>query len=472
MSLDPTPEVMRATLHSAADAALRLYSRNRGPGLPPPPAPTPTQSEKSLPTSGRPLATVIQELELRLRDGLDACAHPNFLALIPSAGNFASLVSEHLVTAANANAALQRTAPGAAELETLAIAWVAAFLGYSPQAEGLFVSGSSMANLTALTVARDRAQPEGRDAGRSGLPPLLIYTSAAAHHCLEKCAALLGLGRHAIIRLATDPCGRLDPRDLATRLLADRASGRSVAAVVATLGTPDLGAIDPLLEIGDLCAQHGVWLHLDAAYGGVAAAVVGQSGLLDSCDSIALDLHKWLFAPYEAGCVLLKTPGLLTQSFAGRADYLDDWLDPNQRDPMQKGFELSRRVRAAQVWVLFSVYGAAALRAEIRRHCELARHLGAALVATGRFELLARPELSIVGFRVLWRRTLPPATELDRLVDLVDALRAGEPAFQVGILRRPRLGLRVCIVNPECRAATVNDLAERLLALVEDSRQG
>jgi aromatic-L-amino-acid/L-tryptophan decarboxylase len=471
MSLDPDADELASVLVDAARVAARLYSRGLRPERPAAVPATAPWQPGPLPEAGTPLSSLTPDLASRLDAEVVASADPRFLALVPSAGNAASLVAELLATATNGNGATHALTAGASRLESEALAWLVAFIGYAPEAGGLLVSGGSLANLTALMVARDARFPEVRQHGLSGLPPLVVYGSSETHHCLQRCVQALGLGRSALRALPVDGTGSLRADSVAQALATDRANGLQPLAVVATLGTTATGAIDAIGELAALCQEEGLWLHVDAAYGGPAAAVLGPIDGLAAADSVAVDLHKWLYVPYESGCVLFRDASLLTRTFGLEPHYLADVQAGDAAlDPMQRGFELSRGLRGLKFWALFRVHGANRLRQAIADNLQVAKDFGIAIDSSPYFELTTPVGLSVVCFR------LRAAGELDGGVSdawhrrLLTALHQHPEGFRLSTIRwQERLTLRLCVVNHRTEARHLADLLKVLEALAQST---
>ncbi len=317
-------------------------------------------------------------------------------AYIGSTGLEAGVLAGALGNAYDVNLA---AAAGAAEmLENQTIRWVAEFVGY-PVADGAFTSGGMTSNLTALTAAREQALPGCRYEGVSGRAAA-VYCSEESHHSVARAVEVIGLGSQALRRIPIDAGRRMRVDALRDALAADRAAGVTPVAVVATSGTTLTGAIDPLSEIADLCVEHGIWMHVDGAYGGPAAGVPSLahrfSGI-ERADSLTIDAHKWLGVQKSCSLVMLARQGPLEDAFAHDERYmLHAGVAANGVD---RTLEYSRPVRSLKLWLAFRIYGAEMLRRWIEMTAGYARTLAAALAANPEFELLNDPSLSVVCFR-------------------------------------------------------------------------
>jgi len=325
-------------------------------------------------------------------------ARPLYAAYIGSTGLEAGVLAGALANAYDVNLA---ASAGAAEmLENQTLRWVAEFVGY-PVQDGAFTSGGMTSNLTALTAAREHALPNARYAGVLGRAAA-VYCSEEAHHSVARAVEVIGLGSRALRRIPTDEHRRMRVDALHDALSGDRRAGVVPVAVVATAGTTLTGAIDPLAEIADVCAEHAVWMHVDGAYGGPAAGVPSLAPRfrgIERADSLTIDAHKWLGVQKSCSLVLLSREGPLESAFAHDERYmLHAGVAANGVD---RTLEYSRPVRSLKLWLAFRIYGADLMRRWIELTHEHARSLARGLSANPRFELLNEPALSVVCFRHL-----------------------------------------------------------------------
>jgi aromatic-L-amino-acid/L-tryptophan decarboxylase len=337
-------------------------------------------------------------------------AHPRFFGWITSAPAPIGVLADWLATTMNANCG-----PGdhaVAELEGTVCRWLMELTGFpTPGSHGLLVSGGSMANLTALATARHWACARlGRDVRRQGaaaLDGLVLYQSAETHACVQKAVELLGLGRDSLRTIPVDRALRMRPELLAEAVATDRAAGLRPFCVVATTGTVNSGAIDPLERIADLCEADELWLHVDGAYGGIAAADPAMRDVLAPmarAHSLALDPHKWLGVPIECGCVLMRDAAAQYAAFSVAADYLRGTeVAPAHREawPFEFGLQLTRGPRAVKAAAVLMRLGREGVAAMVGRHRALAAWLAARIEAADDLELTAPASLSIVCFRVV-----------------------------------------------------------------------
>lgn len=390
--------------------------------------------------------------------------HPRFWAWVNSPPHALGVLADALAAAADPSVAGGNHA--AVHIERAVVRWFGELAGLPDTAGGLMTSGGSMATLTALAVARDRAvRRSGGDVRASGLGAgqrrLRLYLTAEAHGCARKAAELLGLGSDNIVVIESDEQDRMRPDLLAARLRADTAAGLVPLAVVATAGTVNTGAIDPVGDIADGCARHGAWLHVDGAYGGPAVLLLADfaatRAALSRADSIAVDPHKWLYAPVDAGLVLLRDGRQARDAFSLVPPYLRTAGEAGGvTGPVwfsELGFEQTRPFRALKVWLLLRHLGLDGYRQLIAHDLRMARLLAEQVGAAADLELLAH------GLSVCCFRACPPgvpAAGLDQLNrDLVTRLQLGGRLFLAGTTVRGSYALRACIVNPGTRPADV-----------------
>jgi len=335
---------------------------------------------------------------------------PGYLAYIPGGGLPSAAIASLIADAYNRYTGLTAAAPALVRLEADVLAWLAEQFGYDSQrARGLVTSGGSLANFSALVTARHAAFGDSGDFSRA-----VVYGSSQAHHSVAKAAMLAGIPKTGIVDVALDERCRLDAADLDRRVRADLDAGRKPFAIVSAAGTTNTGALDPLVAIDEVARTHGLWHHVDAAYGGSFVLCEEGKRLLagiDRADSITFDPHKGMFLPYGTGCLLVKDGAALRRAHGAAAAYLQDF-DAFERDgeapsPAEYGPELSRPFRGLSLWLPLLLHGARAFRDASAEKLELARrfHRGLVrLVADGApIEIVDAPQLSVVPFRLARR---------------------------------------------------------------------
>jgi aromatic-L-amino-acid/L-tryptophan decarboxylase len=397
-------------------------------------------------------------------------AHPLFLGYITSSPAPIGVLGELLASAVNQNCGGWTLSPLASEIEAQTVRWIAELIGYPVTTGGVLVSGGNVANFTCFLAARTAAARW--NVRQSGLRApagerLTVYASAETHTWIQKAADLFGLGTDAIRWIDTDRAQRMDVAALRAALERDVAAGLRPLLVVGTAGSVSTGAIDPLHEIADVCRAHGVWFHIDGAYGGFAAAApdaAPELGAFAAADSIAVDPHKWLYAPLEAGCALVRDAAALRDAFSYHPPYYHFGVEAVNY--VDYGLQNSRGFRALKVWLALRHSGRAGYARMISDDIALARRLHDAVAAHAELEPVTCA-LSITTFRYVPPALRPqlgsPAAEerLDRINrELLDRLQKGGEAFVSNAIVDGRYVLRACIVNFNTTAADIDALPD------------
>ena len=405
-SLDPSPEAMRALGYELVDQVVNNLMTQRDQ----PVARRGTHDDFSsivdepLPESGRGSADSMEFFFRRIVPDMTSVNHPRFHAYIPGPSSYAGALGGMLAAGTNPFVGTWLGGATVSALELTVIRWIAEMLDYDPAAAGVFTSGGSMANLTALAAARARHSHP--------VDFLTIYVSAEGHASVTRAAAVLGFSDNAIRTVAVDESHRMDVDVLAALIRDDIKDGRTPLCVVANAGTTNLGVIDPLPKLVTLCRQHEIWLHIDAAYGGFAALTSSGKSLLagmQDADSLTLDPHKWLYCPIGIGCVLVRDHRALKTAFSTSGDYLKD-VPTEEVNFFEYGPELSRPARVLPVWMVIRSAGREQLAHQISEDIRLARLAADLLAEDERLEVIP-PILSVVGFR---HRRRPDESEEDR----------------------------------------------------------
>jgi len=391
-------------------------------------------------------------------------AHPGFMGWVHGGGNVAGMLAEMLAAGLNANLGGRDHAP--IEVERQIVRWAAQLFGFPATATGLFVTGTSMANMLGVLVAR--ADAFGLGVRRKGVGAykkrLTAYASAAAHGCIAQAMDLSGLGSDALRLVPTNERQQIDPAALTAAIAADRAAGLTPFLVVGTAGTVDIGAIDDLARLADIAQREALWFHVDGAFGALAILAPDLAPRLagiERADSIALDFHKWAQVPYDAGFILVRDGARHRRAFATQAAYLrreTRGLAAGSPWPCDFGPDLSRGFRALKTWFTLRVYGTEALGAVIAHTCALARHLERRILATPQLELLAPVQLNIVCFR--HRGDDPDALNARIVADLQESGIAAPSTTMIG----NRLAIRAAIVNHRTEQLDVDALLDAIMA--------
>ena len=396
--------------------------------------------------------------------------HPRFMGWVHGGGTGIGMLAELLAAGLNANLGGRDHAP--IELERTVIAWAAEMMGLPAGSSGLLVTGSSMANMIAVLVARRAvAGPVVRAKGVGGRG-LVGYAGASAHGCIPRAFDMAGLGTDALRTVPLDDDGRMDLTALAEAVDRDRAAGLTPFLVAATAGSVDTGAIDPLDAVADLCAEQRLWFHVDGAFGALAAlspTIRPRLHGLERADSLAFDFHKWAQVPYDAGCILVRDGQAQADAFAQTLAYLsreDRGVAANAPWFCDLGPDLSRGFRALKVWMTIATYGADRLGELVDQSCAVARHLAARIGTEASLELLAPVTLNIVCFRLRYG-----ADDLDRLnAELVKDLHESGIAVPSTTVIDGRRAIRAAIVNHRTTTRDADLMVDGLLELAQRRR--
>ncbi|QYC41326.1 L-2,4-diaminobutyrate decarboxylase [Nonomuraea coxensis DSM 45129] len=420
-------------------------------------------SGQELPADGRPLADLLADVRAHVLPHPMGNGHPRFFGWVNSPPNPAGVLVEPLAAALNPSCAGGDHA--GPHLERAVVRWLAELTGFPhPPGGGLLTSGASMATIVCLAAARQRAARadgwDAREEGLAGRPPFVLYVTEEGHSCLHKAAQLLGLGARNVRAVPVDAAYRMDVAALRAMVAEDLAAGRRPFCVAGSAGTVNSGAVDPLGAIADVAAEHGMWFHVDGAYG--ALGVLAEDAAphfagLERADSLALDPHKWLGVPVGCGCALLRDPGAARAAFSLVPSYL---VDENAGDLgwlAEYGPEQTRPFRALKTWATLSSLGRSGVVRLVEHTTGLARALAAMVERAPDFELLAPVVTSITAFR----HTPARNGDLDGLNRAIPfAVQARGNTFLTGTRLGGRDALRACFLHP--------DTTERDLELLLD----
>lgn len=414
------------------------------------------------PAEGIGVEGFFADLRDRIVPNSTTIAHPRFLAYVQGPPNGIAPYADAISAVLNQNCNFWQLSPAASVVERSVVQWLAGLFHLGPSAGGILTNGGSGATKDAITTALTDRRPDFRERGlQSGAPPLVLYTSEEAHRCVDKAAATLGIGLDHVRHIQTDDEFRLRVDLLADAIAADRAAGLEPFCVVATAGTVTSGSIDPIGPIADLCERENLWLHVDGAYG--ALFVLADSARetfapLSRADSIALDPHKMLFTPLEAGALVVKDAAKLRAAFAFSSSYLTVAEDDLMLDFMDYGPQLSRSFKALKVWAALRTFGVDAFREAAERCLRLAARLGERVAAEPGLDLLNPVALTAVCVRIDGRRDEEYPSLLAQLADEGTALLG--PAQLRG-----QTAIRACVANYRTTEADIDRIADRLAAL-------
>lgn len=386
------------------------------------------------------------------------------LGYIPGGGIYTSALGDYLADVTNRYPGIRFASPGAVEMENLCLDWMAELVGYPSDAAGNLASGGSIANLIGIVTARDAHDLKARD-----YPRAVVYLSEQTHHCVEKALRVAGMGECVLRRVPLDGSYRMRPDALDASIDEDRAAGLLPWMVIASAGTTDVGAVDPLEEIGDLAHRHGLWYHVDAAYGGFFALVDEMrpklAGMAQS-DSIVLDPHKGLFLPYGTGAVLVKDREALYRAHRYQAAYMQDALAEGSDamvSPADLSPELTKHFRGLRLWLPLKLHGVAPFRACLEEKLLLTRYFHERVQEVG-FETGPEPELSVATYR--WVPDGRDADGFNRA--LLEAIHRDGRVFISSTLLDGRFTLRMAALAFRTHLKTIDLLLEILAEKVAE----
>ena len=374
---------------------------------------------------------IMADFERVLVPGLTHWNHPGFFAYFAITASAPGVLAEFLSAALNQQAMLWRTSPAATELETVSLGWLRRLMGLPDSFEGVIYDTASIATMHAMVAAREAGVADVRArglAGRSDVPRVRVYCSEQTHSSIDKAVIAIGLGHQSLRRIAVDDGFSMRVDALNAAIAEDRAAGWLPIAVVPTVGTTSTTSIDPVPAIADICAREKLWLHVDAAYGGVAAMLPSHRHVLDGAeraDSLVVNPHKWLFTPFDLSAFYCRRMDVVRAAFALTPEYLRTREEGEVKSLMDTGVQLGRRFRALKLWMILRSFGAREIRAHLAEHIRLARLLADWVDAHPDFERMAPVPFSVVCFR--WKPTRAQLSDeaLDaaneRLIDLVNA---------------------------------------------------
>lgn len=479
--LEIDPAEFRAAGHALVDRVADLLASLRERPVAPNTSPSAIRArlgDGGLPETGDAPSKLLEEAASILFDLSTFNGHPRFWGYITASAAPIGILAEMLAAAVNPNCGAWALSPAATEIERQAVRWVAEFLGFPATCAGLFVSGGNMANIVCVLAARAaHAHRLGWDLRAQGMSAgecakLTVYTSAETHTWVQKAVELCGLGDNAIRWIEVDEAQRMRMDRLRERIAADRRDGFHPFLVIGTGGSVATGAVDPLPAIATLCRDEGLWFHVDGAYGAPAARVPGvppDLAALGAADSVAVDPHKWLYAPLEAGCALVRDADALLAAFSHRPSYYH--FHGSAEDPpinfYEWGPQNSRGFRALKVWLAFRHVGRAGYMKSIADDIALARRMYDQVAQHPELEALTNA-LSITTFRYV-----PPGLassgksaeeQLQYLNDLNAALltrlQENGALYLSNAVIDGRFALRACIVNFRTSAADVDAVPE------------
>ncbi|MFL6163703.1 MAG: pyridoxal phosphate-dependent decarboxylase family protein [Jatrophihabitantaceae bacterium] len=465
-TLDPQSwDTLRALGHQMIDDMFDFYGSLRDrPVWQPMPEPVRAHFAEPLPLHPTAPGAVYQDFLDTVLPYTSGNIHPRFWGWVSGTGSGMAMLAELLAGAINCS--VDGFDDVGTHVEAQVIQWCKAMLGYRPEASGILVSGCSVANLLGLAVARNTWA--GHDIKHDGLPSdsrLTVYSSVETHSSIQKAVQLLGLGSKALRKVAVDADYRVDVAAMEAAIEADRAAGATPLAIVGNAGTVNTGAVDDLIALADLAERQRLWLHVDGAFGACLALSARFRPMLaglERADSLAFDLHKWMYFPYEAGCVLVRSDAEHRNAFRVDAAYLAPstrgLTAARSQQFIEYGLQLSRGFRALKVWMGIKEQGIDKFRRLIEQNVEQARYLADLVTASSELELLAPVSTSVVCFRYRGE-SAAPESELNALnQELLDRLQESGVAVPSHTMIDGRYAIRVANTNHRSRRSDFETL--------------
>jgi aromatic-L-amino-acid/L-tryptophan decarboxylase len=472
LTLDPGDwEEFRALAHKMVDDMLdRLRDLRAGPAWRPMPPRVTAALDEPLPRRGRGAEAAYEDFKDLVLPYPNGNLHPRFWGWVQGSGTPLAMMADMLASGLNPHMAGFNQAPALVEKQVLS--WLTELMGFPKEASGVLVMGGTTANLLGLAVARNTRA--GFDLRREGLgapgrPRLVVYASTEAHSWAQKAVELLGMGAESLRRVAVDGEYRIDLAALAAAIRADRRSGARPICVIGTAGTVNTGATDDLAALAALCREEGLWFHVDGAFGALARLSGGLRPLvsgIEEADSLAFDLHKWMYLPFDVACVLVRDAEAHAGAFALSASYLaaeTRGVIAGGLPFADRGVDLTRAFRALKVWMSLKAHGVDLFARLIEQNVAQARHLAALVAAEAELELLAPAPLNVVCFR--YRAPDLGEERLNRLnQEVLLRLQESGVAVPSGTTLSGRVALRCAIVNHRSRREDFDALVAATLA--------
>lgn len=467
-SLDINQNALKALLEKGNEKVLQLFDKvQEQPGFcDVPQKEVESWFDEPLPQEGMEANQLIDLADEKVLQTATGNLGPHMYAYVMAGGTQVSIVAEQLAATINQNLGKWHLGPAMNEIEKRIVQWGAEIINYPTPAGGMMVSGGSAANLAGLTVARNVFFEKlgVRKKGLFGLKPFVVYASKEVHGCVDKSLEVLGIGTENLRKIDTNQDFSIRIDLLEAQIIKDREAGLLPFCLVANAGTVNTGAIDDMVAMAALAKKYELWFHVDGAYGGLAACLPSIKAMykgMELADSVAIDFHKWLYQPFEAGCILVKDWSILKRAYYKEADYLDTQSEreAGRLDANKHYFQLSRNTKAFKVWMSLKAYGFRAIRDMIQKDVDLARYLADQVEAAADYELKARSDLAIACFRYKGQLTAE-----EDIVDinkaLIPALEADGRVFITGTLLNGEFVIRACLINHRKTKATTDYLLE------------
>lgn len=470
MSLDFDRDSFQKYLHHAVDVVSDLYENklNRRVFAGKSPDEVLSAFDENLPEAETSVDTLLEKIRTDVIASATMNIGPRYFGYITGGGNQVAIMGDLISSALNQNNLKWHSSPISTEMEKLVIRWVSQFIGYPDQAAGAILDGGSTANFNCLAVARkNMADKSVAEDGMYGQKPMTIYVSEEGHSSFDKAVDMLGIGKKYLRKIPVNDQFQIDTKKLEEKIVQDKSAGLNPICVIGIAGTTNTGAIDDLENLAEVAKKHGLWYHVDAAYGGPAAAVDSvrsQFSGVEKADSVVINPHKWLYVPFEAACILVKEPEKLRRTFSHLPDYLkSDNKDDGRTDMMEYQLPLTKSFKSLKVWMTLKAYGAKRLRETIQEDIDKAAHLVDLINDSEDMELLAPAPLSIVCFRYA-----PKHLDEDQIEkvnqQLISEIEEDGRIFLTGTCLHGKTALRICIINPR----TTREDVDAILDVVRD----
>jgi len=402
------------------------------------------------PDRPEPFDAIVRDLDEIIVPGLSHWQHPRFFGYFPCNGSLSSVLGDYVSTGLGVLGLAWQSSPALTELEEVVTDWMRGMLGLSVAWSGVIQDTASTSTLVALAAAREAVPGlEVRRRGLVGQARLRMYASDQAHSSVEKAGIVLGIGQDGLRTIPVDDEYRMQTAALARAITEDRAAGFTPFAVTATVGTTSTTSIDPVPAIADVCAREGLWLHVDTAYAGSAAAVPELRWVLAGCeraDSLVVNPHKWMFVPVDLSVLYTRRPEVVRQAFSVLPEYLKTAEDAEAPNLMDYGVSLGRRFRALKLWMVIRAFGAEGIAARLREHVRLAGLFRALVEADPGFEIAAPAPLSVVCFRARFSGNSPEEQDR-RNAEMMEAVNATGEAYLSHTRLKGRTVLRLAVGN-------------------------
>ena len=421
--------------------------------------------DEPLPQEGTNNFELLQFVKEKVLDTATNNLGPYLYAYVHAGGTQMSIVAEKLASTINQNGGKWHLSPVISEMEKRVIQWAGDMIHYSSEAGGVLVSGGSAANLAGLTVARNVffEKKEVRKKGLFGLKPFIAYASSEVHSCVDKSMDELGIGTDHLRKIRVNEDFTIDLKALDEAIKTDLENGFTPFCVIGNAGTVNTGAIDNLDALSAIARKYNLWFHIDGAYGGLAGSldsIRNHYKGMELADSLAIDFHKWLYQPFEAGCLLVKDWETLRKTYFKKASYLNDSLEESGRlDFNEHYFQLSRSGKALKIWMSIKSYGIQRIKQMIQKDIDLTHYLADQLATSQDLELVTKSNLSVACFRYI--KDLKSEEEINQFnKKLIPALEKDGRVFITGTTINDQFVIRACLINHRMHEGTVDYLVK------------